>query len=97
MSSMYHGEPGWGGGPASQTLLARPRRASTGTKGNRCLMTDAQILEMRALSEFASWSRAKLQLRYGVDANMVERVLSGLTRSRLVATRKHLPADLEVA
>lgn len=97
MSSVYHGEPGWSKG-ASHATYATPKRPSTGTeKGHTPLLTDAQILEMRALSEFAGWNRERLMQRFGVDNDMVYRVLSGVTRSRLVATRKHLPKNLEAA
>lgn len=97
MSSVYHGEPGWSKG-ASHATYATPKRPSTGTqKGHTPLLTDAQILEMRALDEFEGWSTKRLQLRFGVDADMVRRVLQGVTRAKLVPTRKHLPKDLEAA
>jgi hypothetical protein len=71
------------------------REAEPKRRGAHSLMTDAQILEARALSEFAGWSRASLEERFGVDTATMKRVLSGVTRSRLVASRKHLPADVE--
>lgn len=67
---------------------AKPERNCRGTPP---LLSDDQILEMRALHDFAGWSPKRLQLRFAVDADMVKRVLSGITRSRLVATRAHLP------
>lgn len=80
------------------SVLAKPAKKSKGTpSGNPPLLTDEQILEVRALSQFAGWGRAALAKRYGVKADMIDRVLSGITRSRLVATRKHLPADVEAA
>lgn len=46
---------------------------------------------MRALGDFARFSNLQLSERFEVDMDMVNRVISGVTRSRLVATRKHLP------
>lgn len=60
-------------------------------RGHKPLLSDAQILEMRALSEFAGFRNLQLSERFAVDMDMVNRVISGVTRSRLVATRKHLP------
>lgn len=57
-------------------------------------LTDAQILELRALSEFAGWTNKQLQDRYGLDAVSINRYVGGITRSRLVATRKHLPKEI---
>ncbi|MBB3017645.1 hypothetical protein FHR70_000685 [Microvirga lupini] len=74
------------------TATAAKSKATGKIRGNAPLMTDEQILECRALDQFAGWGTEQLQRRYGVDAAMIQRVLSGITRSRLVATRKHLPA-----
>lgn len=57
-------------------------------------LSDDQILEMRALHDFAGWHPKRLRERFGVDEGMVKRVPSGITRSRLVATREHLPAEV---
>lgn len=73
--------------------LDRPAKARN-CRGAPPLLSDAQILEMRALHDFAGWRPKRLQQRFGVDAGMVKRVLSGITRSRLVATREHLPAEV---
>lgn len=73
--------------------LATAKRRSDPPKvrGQKPLLSDAQILEMRALSEFAGFRNLQLSERFAVDMDMVNRVISGVTRSRLVATRKHLP------
>lgn len=70
---------------------AKPER---NCRGAPPLLSDAQILEMRALHDFAGWSSKRLQQRFGVDEGMVKRVLDGITRSRLVAKREHLPAEV---
>lgn len=62
--------------------------------GRTPLLPDDKILELRALSEFAGWSARSLSLRFGIDLDAVRRFLSGVTRSRLVATRAHLPAEV---
>jgi hypothetical protein len=98
MSSVFHGEPGGHARSVRDVTFGTPKRPSTGTvKGHKPLLTDAEILEMRALSEFSGWTREQLMARFVVDYDMVYRVLSGVTRSRLVATRKHLPKNLEPA
>lgn len=98
MSSKYHGTNATHAiwiTPASPTPPSR--RATGAVRGRAPLLTDAQILEMRALSEFAEWGTKRLQLRFRVDAEAVRRILLGITRSKLVASRKHLPKDLEAA
>ena len=71
----------------------KPMKTSTKVRGHAPLLTDAQILEMRALSQFASWSRNRLMARYGIDAATCDRYLNGITRSRLVAKPCHLPSE----
>lgn len=74
------------------SLATTTRRNTTPkVRGHKPLLSDAQILEMRALSDFAGFSNLQLSDRFDVDMDMVNRVISGVTRSRLVATRKHLP------
>lgn len=63
-------------------------------RGRAPLLTDAQILEMRALAEFAGWSQQALALRFNVDLSAVRRFLSYVTRSRLVPRREHLPVEV---
>lgn len=97
MSSVFHGADGFYGSRVSSNFYDTlpVRKPEPQTRGKRPILTDAQILELRALDQFAGWGRAKLMSRYGVDAPTVIRILSGVTRSRLIATRQHLPADLE--
>lgn len=73
--------------------LDRPA-VQTKPRGRAPLLSNAQILEMRALAEFAGWSNKRLRERFGVNDSNVRRVLDGITRSRLVATREHLPAEV---
>ena len=61
-------------------------------KGVVPALSDEDILEMRALAEFAGWKRRHLAAYYGVDVIFVTRVVTlGCTRALLVATREHLP------
>lgn len=64
------------------------------SQGIKPLLTDNEILEVRALSEFAGWACDALMLRYGVNKSMIQRVVTGITRSRLVASPGHLPAGV---
>lgn len=50
---------------------------------------------MRALSDFAGFSNLQLSDRFDVDMDMVNRVISGVTRSRLVAARKSRMRDVQ--
>lgn len=75
-------------------LADKPARKVRGVQGRPPLLTDAQILELRALADFAGWANDALALRYGIDQASVRRYVSGITRSRLVATRAHLPAGV---
>lgn len=76
------------------SVNAKPAKSSGNIRGRAPLLTDAQILELRALSQFAGWSRARLMKRYGIDEHAADRFLSGITRSRLVAKPCHLPAEI---
>jgi hypothetical protein len=94
MSGKHSGEPfSAGRQAASNAAPLKPRKGTI--QGNAPLLTDAQILELRALHDFAGWNRDALMLRYGVDKDMIQRVVTGITRSRLVATLKHLPAGVK--
>ena len=73
--------------------LDRPAKAPK-PRGRAPLLADDKILELRALAEFAGWPPGRLAERFGVDRAMVKRILSGVTRSRLVAKREHLPAEV---
>lgn len=73
---------------------AKPLRRPEKPRGRPPLLADAQILELRALAEFAGWQPGRLAARFGVDLSMVKRILSGVTRARLVAKREHLPAGV---
>ncbi len=91
MSSHFHGVQGFNF-EAGAVMNQRAARPSTGTvQGKPSLLTDEQILELRALSQFAGWRCDALMARYGVDRAMIDRVVSGVTRSRLVASPRHLP------
>lgn len=71
---------------------AKPRKSAC--KGDqRLLLTDAQILELRALSQFAGWCRERLMERYGINADAANRYLMGISRARLVAKPEHLPPE----
>jgi hypothetical protein len=95
MSSVFHGSAGVYGSHVSSNFYHSPRRPAPGVSGNRPKLSDEQILELRALSEFAGWDRVRLATRFAVDIETVKRILEGVTRSRLIATRKHLPAGME--
>ena len=71
-----------------------PARKAEKPRGRSPLLPDDKILELRALAEFAGWDAARLAERFGVDLPMVKRILSGITRARLVATRAHLPVEV---
>lgn len=90
MSGRYAGEPM--SSARSISLNANlPTARKGGNRGPAPLLTDQQILEVRALAQFAGWGCDRLSSRYGVDNAMIQRVVSGVTRSRLVATLRHLP------
>lgn len=95
MSSKYHGTPDthvtWiGTGTPVQ-------KRKGGIRGRTPTLTDAQILELRALNEFAGWGAKALRARFGLGSEAVQRILQGVTRGKLVPTRKHLPQELEAA
>ena len=94
MSGRFHGVVGMNvliGGLINQTPV-RPSKG--GVRGNAPLLTDNQILELRALSQYAGWGCDRLMARYGVDKDMIWRVVEGVTRSRLVASPRHLPTGV---
>jgi hypothetical protein len=94
MSSVFSGEPYSARNQmASSRAAIKPKKG--GSQGCAPLLTDEQILELRALYQFAGWAPDALMLRFKVDKHMVKRVTEGFTRSRLVATLKHLPAGVK--
>lgn len=58
-------------------------------------ITTAQILEARALFEFAGWKNKVIAKHLGLDLEAVKRMTSGRTGARLFATIEHLPAGVE--
>lgn len=58
-------------------------------------LTDAQILEGRALFEFAGWVNKRIASHMNLDLETVKRITSGRTGAKLFATVKHLPAGVE--
>lgn len=94
MSSLFHGVQGYSSAAGLVINQAPAPRRKGGSQGHTPLLTDEQILEVRALSQFAEWGYDRLSSRYGVDKAMIHRVVSGVTRSRLVATLRHLPAGV---
>ncbi|WP_443698603.1 hypothetical protein [Pseudomonas sp.] len=96
MSRLLSGEPLLSGRQAASTMTGTARKPRTGgSQGCAPLLSDEQILELRALYQFAGWAPDALMLRFKVDKHMVKRVTEGFTRSRLVATLKHLPAGVK--
>lgn len=97
MSSLFHGVQGFNvvSGMLVNNKTKRPGKG--GFRGVSPMLSDEQILELRALSQFAGWCCDRLMARYGVDKAMIDRVLSGVTRSRLVATLRHLPEGVTPA
>lgn len=94
MSGLHSGEPfSAGRQAASPNAKLKPKKG--GSQGVAPLLSDEHILELRALYEFAGWKPDALALRFKVDKAMVKRVTEGFTRSRLVATLKHLSAGVK--
>lgn len=73
---------------------AKAQRKVGEPRGRKPLLSDEKILELRALAEFAGWRTDALALRFEIDQAAVRRYASGVTRSRLAATRAHLPAGV---
>ena len=80
-----------GGARIDQTATARKSKATGAPRGRSPILTDSQILELRALSDFAGWSRQRLMRHYGIDGPTADRYRSGQTRAKLIATPEHLP------
>lgn len=55
-------------------------------------LSDKQVLEMRALKEFASWKAGKIATYCGVDLRRVYKILSYEQRSKLIPKRSDLPS-----
>ena len=58
------------------------------------LMTDAEVLEARALHEFAEFSHAAIRARYGLARRYSQQLLKYETRSKLIPKPCHLPAGV---
>jgi hypothetical protein len=54
----------------------------------KTLMTDAQVLECRALAEFEGKTTQELADRYGVKRDYMYKLLSYTTRSKLIPRQK---------
>jgi len=80
-----------GGARIDQTATARKSKATGAARGPSTILNDSQILELRALSDFAGWSRQRLMRHYGIDWSTADRYLSGQTRAKLIAKPEHLP------
>lgn len=62
---------------------------------HRQTMTDAQVLEARALVELAGWTTTAVIARFpSVKQSTVSGILGYLTRSRLIPKAIHLPAGV---
>lgn len=64
--------------------------AASAKRGN-ALLTDAQVLEARALLEFGGASNAEIGERYGLTPEYVSRLKSYRVRSKLIPKPSHLP------
>ncbi len=76
---------------ANAALAVRkvPKPARTGGTGT--LLTDAQVLEARALHEFGGRSISDIARRYSLEYGYARRLLDYTVRSKLIAKREHLP------
>lgn len=71
------------------------RHTMTG-KGGRPIMTDEQVLEARALQDFADWSLDEIMARFpDIKRETMRQVLDYLNRSRLIPQPHHLPDGVE--
>lgn len=71
------------------------RHAEARTPDHRQTMTDAQVLEARALVELAGWTTTDVIARYpNVKRSTVSGILEYLTRGRLIPKAIHLPAGV---
>lgn len=62
----------------------------------RALMTDAQVLEARALQEFADWSNEQVCARFpAINKRTMDSILDYRNRSRLIPKATHLPDGVE--
>jgi uncharacterized protein (DUF433 family) len=65
-------------------------------KGGKPLMTDAQVLEARALQDFADWSLDQVQERFPqIQRDTLKAILDYRNRSRLIPKEHHLPTGVE--
>lgn len=70
----------------------RAKSKRVGQPGRKRLLTDAQVLELRALYEFGGWSLSKIRERFGLDVDSAKRYAHGVTRRTVIATPADLPA-----
>lgn len=71
--------------------LAERKACQQRTAGYKVLLTDAEVLEARALMEFGGATSTVVAERYGVTNAYVSRLKLYLTRSKLIPDRSHLP------
>lgn len=62
--------------------------------GGRTPLTEAQVLELRALRTYHGWSEGRLASRYGLNRETTRRIVDGLTYAKL---RYEVPADAAAA
>lgn len=64
---------------------------NSGRNAGRPLLTDTQILEIRALDIFHGMKKRKISESLGIDLGAVSRVVDGFTKGALIPSRKNLP------
>lgn len=72
-------------------VKAAARKAPKPDPAYRTLLTDAQVLEARALHEFGGRSISDIARRYSLEYGYARRLLDYTVRSKLIAKREHLP------
>jgi len=55
------------------------------------VLSDVQILQIRALKEFAGWKAPKIAEHFGIDISKVYKIVSYEQRSKLIPKRTDLP------
>ena len=72
-------------------------RPQSGRGGAAKTMSDAHVLEARALELFAGWERHRIAARYpDVKQSTLYRILDGLNRVQLIAKPCHLPHEVSI-
>lgn len=65
-------------------------------KGGNPILTDAQVLEARALQDFADWDLDQVQARFpAIKRDTLKAILDYRNRSRLIPKEHHLPSGVE--